>query len=367
MYLISILLPGLSSLSTGLFGRKIGTSGAAMVSTILIFTCLIFSLMINYEVVLCQSPMHLFLVPWMTSDTLDVGFAFHFDQVTTIIIMVVSIISSLVHLYSVWYMAHDPHLQRFLSYLSAFTFFMMILVAADSYLLMFVGWEGIGVLSFLLINFWTTRIQASKAAIQAITVNRIGDMFLSIGFFVSLWAFTNVDYVTSFSLAAYMNESTLTIIGLLFLIGASAKSAQIGLHTWLVNAMEGYSKLKFILMICLVYFIYTFSASGTEIGLTFDTVYMSSLPLIFKEVDRKVLETMTGNILGDGSLRSGYSDGRFNPKARYSLTIKASSYDYIMYLKNNIYSPFHCSHLGPYPNPDLPHHKGSATLSFWDP
>lgn len=100
-------------------------------------------------------------------------------------------------------------------------------------------WEGIGVLSFLLINFWTTRIQASKAAIQAITVNRIGDMFLSIGFFVCLWTFTNVDYVTSFSLAAYTNESIMTIIGILFLIGASAKSAQIGLHVWLVNAMEG--------------------------------------------------------------------------------------------------------------------------------
>lgn len=239
MYLVSILLPGISSLVTGLFGRKIGASGAGVVSVVLMFTCLGFCLIINYEVILCQSPTHLFLVPWITSDNLDVNFAFHFDQVTTTMIIVVSIISSLVHLYSIWYMANDPHVQRFLSFLSAFTFFIIILVAADSYLLIFVGWEGIGVLSFLLINFWTTRIQASKAAIQAITVNRIGDMFLSMGFFVCLWTFTNVDYVTSFSLAAYINESTLTIMGILFLLAAAGKSAQIGLHVWLVNAMEG--------------------------------------------------------------------------------------------------------------------------------
>jgi len=239
MYLVSIILPGLSSLTSGLFARKIGTTGAAITSTILMFSCLFLCLIINYEVILCQSPTHLYVIPWITSDTLDVNFAFHFDQVTTIIIIVVSIISSLVHLYSVWYIESDPHLQRFLSYLSAFTFFIIILVAADSYLLIFVGWEGIGVLSFLLINFWTTRIQASKSAIQAITVNRIGDIFLSIGFFVCLWAFTNVDYVTSFSLAAQINETILTILGVLFLLAAAGKSAQIGLHNWLVNAIEG--------------------------------------------------------------------------------------------------------------------------------
>lgn len=239
MYLLSILLPGFSSLTTGLFGRKIGISGANTVSVVLIFTTLGLSLILCYEVLLCQSPVHVYIIPWIQTDLLDVNFAFHFDQVATIIILVVSLISSLVHLYSVWYIGHDPHLQRFLSYLSAFTFFMILLVSADSYLLMFVGWEGIGVLSFLLINFWTTRIQASKAAIQAITVNRIGDIFLSIGFFVCLWTFTNVDYMTTFSLASHVNTSILTLTGILFLLAASGKSAQIGLHVWLVNAIEG--------------------------------------------------------------------------------------------------------------------------------
>ena len=104
-------------------------------------------------------------------------------------------------------------------------------------------WEGIGVLSYLLINFWYTRIQASKAAIQAITVNRVGDIFISIGFFACLWTFSNVDYATAFSLSPYISTTALTFIGIIFLIGAMSKSAQLGLHTWLVSAIEGPYKM----------------------------------------------------------------------------------------------------------------------------
>jgi len=120
-----------------------------------------------------------------------------------------------------------------------FTFFMLILVAGDNYFIMFIGWEGIGISSYLLINFWYTRIQANKSGIKALTVNRVGDMFLSVGFFAIFWVFGNVDYATVFSVAPYINESAITIIGLLLLVGAMAKSAQIGLHTWLPDAMEG--------------------------------------------------------------------------------------------------------------------------------
>jgi NADH-ubiquinone oxidoreductase chain 5 len=136
-------------------------------------------------------------------------------------------------------MAEDPHNQRFFSYLSMFTFFMLILVAGDNYFIMFIGWEGIGISSYLLINFWYTRIQANKSGIKALTVNRVGDMFLSVGFFAIFWVFGNVDYATVFSVAPFINESAITIIGLLLLVGAMAKSAQIGLHTWLPDAMEG--------------------------------------------------------------------------------------------------------------------------------
>lgn len=148
-------------------------------------------------------------------------------------------VSSLVHLYSISYMGEDPHNQRFFSYLSMFTFFMLVLVAGENYLILFLGWEGIGVSSYLLVNFWYTRIQANKSAIKALTVNRVGDMFLSIGFFAVLWVFGSADYAVVFSLAPFMNETSITIVGLLLFIGAMAKSAQLGLHTWLPARMEG--------------------------------------------------------------------------------------------------------------------------------
>jgi NADH-ubiquinone oxidoreductase chain 5 len=136
-------------------------------------------------------------------------------------------------------MSADPHNQRFFSYLSMFTFFMLVLVTGDNYLIMFVGWEGIGISSYLLINFWFTRIQANKSAIKALVVNRVGDMFLSVGFFAIFFVFGNLDYATVFTLAPFINETLLTIIGLLLLFAAMGKSAQIGLHTWLPDAMEG--------------------------------------------------------------------------------------------------------------------------------
>ena len=162
-----------------------------------------------------------------------------FDSLTVSMLLPVTVVSSMVHIYSMSYMAADPHNQRFFSYLSMFTFFMLVLVAGDNYLILFLGWEGIGVSSYLLINFWFTRIQANKSAIKAMTVNRVGDTFLSIAFFGVFWAFGNLDYATVYSLSPYMNETVLTIIGLLFLFAAMGKSAQLGLHTWLPDAMEG--------------------------------------------------------------------------------------------------------------------------------
>ena len=151
----------------------------------------------------------------------------------------VLIVSSLVHIYSIGYMSHDPHKQRFFSYLSLFTFMMIILVTANNYLLMFVGWEGVGVCSYLLVSFWFTRIAANQSSISAFLTNRVGDCFLTIGMFAILWSFGNLDYATVFSLAPYMNENIVTIIGICLLIGAMAKSSQVGLHVWLPMAMEG--------------------------------------------------------------------------------------------------------------------------------
>src|ERR1700684_128163 len=140
-------------------------------------------------------------------------------------------ISSLIHIFSTDYMAEDPHNQRFFSYLSLFTFFMLVLVSGANFFVMFIGWEGIGVVSYLLINFWFTRIQANKAAILALTMNRVGDMGLSIGYFALFALFGSLDYATIFSIVPFMNETAITIIGLLLLTGAMAKSAQIPLHS----------------------------------------------------------------------------------------------------------------------------------------
>lgn len=168
---------------------------------------------------------------------------------TVVMLVVVTRVSTLVHLYSTEYMLHDPHRPRFMSYLSRFTFFMLVLVTADNRVQMFVGWEGVGVCSYLLINFWFTRIQANKAAIKAMLVNRVGDFGLALGILAVFYEFRAVDYATVFALAPNAVGSTiarrgvefdsLTVIGLLLFVGAVGKSAQLGLHTWLPDAMEG--------------------------------------------------------------------------------------------------------------------------------
>lgn len=164
-------------------------------------------------------------------------------------LVVVTFISTLVHLYSTEYMENDPHLPKFMSYLSLFTFFMLILVTANNFLQMFVGWEGVGVSSYLLINFWFTRIQANKAAIKAMLINRIGDFALLLAIFGIYFICNSLDYNVVFSLAPSLIDfklslgnfqiSALDCICILLLIGAMGKSAQLGLHTWLPDAMEG--------------------------------------------------------------------------------------------------------------------------------
>jgi len=249
MYLNIIFLPLLSAIISGFFGKKIGSLGSAMLTTTCItFTCIL-SLFAFYEVGLYGSPCYITLLPWINSDLFYVSWGFLFDSLTVIMLVVVTFISSLVHLYSTEYMVHDPHLPRFMSYLSFFTFFMIILVTADNFIQMFVGWEGVGLCSFLLINFWYTRIQANKAAIKAMLVNRIGDFGLALGIFTIYYTFYSVNYETVFSLVPNFINTTilflnlelncLNLIGFLLFIGAVGKSAQLGLHTWLPDAMEG--------------------------------------------------------------------------------------------------------------------------------
>ena len=246
MYLSILILPLLGSIVSGLLGRKLGVTGAHVITC----TCLILSSILAtiafYEVGICGSPVSIYLVNWVDSEFMSISWEFLFDQLTVSMYIPILYISSLIHIFSTDYMSEDPHNQRFFSYLSLFTFFMLLLVSGANFFVMFVGWEGIGIVSYLLINFWFTRIQANKAAILALTMNRVGDMGLSIGFFALFALFGSLDYATVFSLAPFVNENAITIIGLLLLTGAMAKSAQIPLHSWLPGSMEGLKTLNII-------------------------------------------------------------------------------------------------------------------------
>jgi proton-translocating NADH-quinone oxidoreductase chain L len=249
MYLLVLLLPLLASVSAGLFGRFLGFRGAAIITTGSVFLSFIISCIAFYEVALAGYTCSIEFMPWFFSEMFDASWGFYFDSLTVVMLIVVTSISSLVHLYSISYMEADPHLPRFMSYLSIFTFFMLMLVTADNFLQMFFGWEGVGLSSYLLINFWFTRLQASKASIKAMLMNRVGDFGLALGVMVLFSVFKTVDFATIFALAAHYGDAVcvfcnqefhaLTVICILLFIGAVGKSAQLGLHTWLPDAMEG--------------------------------------------------------------------------------------------------------------------------------
>lgn len=239
MYLAIITLPLLGSIVAGLFGRKVGVSGAQLITSLCVILTTLLATVAFFEVGLNNIPVSINLFRWIDSESLNVLWGFQFDSLTVSMLIPVLIVSSLVHVYSIGYMSHDPHNQRFFSYLSLFTFMMVILVTANNFLLMFVGWEGVGICSYLLVSFWFTRIAANQSSISALLTNRVGDAFFMIGMFAILWSFGNIDYSTVFSLAPFVNENIVTIIGVCLLIGAMAKSSQVGLHVWLPMAMEG--------------------------------------------------------------------------------------------------------------------------------
>ena len=249
MYLLIVTLPLFGSLITGLFGRYLGYRGAALVTTGCVGLSVCGSVAAFYEVAICGSICTLCLSPWFTTELFDAVWGFYFDTLTVVMLLVVTSVSFCVHIYSISYMSHDPHIPRFMCYLSIFTFFMLFLVTSDNLLQMFFGWEGVGLASYLLISFWFTRLQASKASIKAMLMNRIGDMGLALGIMGIFSVAGTVNFTCLFAVVpelAYkesiwcnMQVHTLSVICILLFIGATGKSAQLGLHTWLPDAMEG--------------------------------------------------------------------------------------------------------------------------------
>lgn len=249
MYLLVIYFPLINFLLISFFGRFIGTKGSNFLSIINMFFTLILSYFIFFEVVLKGSVCFFKLFSWFNISLLNVSWGFYFDPVSSVMLIVVNTISFFVHFYSIDYMKNDFFSSRFMSYLSLFTLFMLILVSSDNFLQLFVGWEGVGLVSYLLINFWFTIREANKSAIKAMIMNRIGDIGLALAICLIYFEFKTLDYNIIFAIShffyndfIYLNNDyvhVFTLITIFILIGAVGKSAQFGLHTWLPDAMAG--------------------------------------------------------------------------------------------------------------------------------
>ena len=249
MYLSIIILHLLNFVFCVLYCRFVGRKGVLQLSVILLIISFIISL---YKLILnikLNDVYYITIINWLDNGLLYVDWGFMFDILTLSMLTMISFISLMVHIYSGGYMQSDPYLIRFISYLSLFTFLMFILISSDNLIQLFLGWEGVGLCSYLLISFWNTRIQANKSAIKALIMNRIGDFGLLLGISLIYYFFRTIDFTILFSIIILYEQSFIILIGtkLILLstisfclfIGCCGKSAQLLLHTWLPDAMEG--------------------------------------------------------------------------------------------------------------------------------
>ena len=247
---ISILaLPLIASIISGFFGRFIGDRNSEIVTSFLVTISAILSALVLYEVIVNQYQDNIIIAKWISSGSLNVNWSMKIDPLSAVMLVVVTFISSLVHIYSIGYMSHDPHKPRFMAYLSLFTFAMLMLVTSDNFIQLFFGWEGVGLCSYFLIGFWFKKDTANAAAIKAFLVNRVGDFGFALGIFLIFYLFDTVNYSEVFALIPTIIDKNLIFLGievkaidlicLLLFVGAMGKSAQILLHTWLPDAMEG--------------------------------------------------------------------------------------------------------------------------------
>lgn len=249
MYIAPLYLTFISFFISILFGKNIGTRGVCFFTSFLLLLSFFVSVFIYYEVVVAISPCILNIFDWFYVDLVNVSWVLYYDSLTATMLVVVTFISFCAHLYSIEYMSTDPHQVRFMSYLSLFTFFMLVLVTSGNIIQLFVGWEGVGICSYLLINFWYTRLKANKSAMMAVLANRIGDLSLLVSFGFIFFLYKSFDFDVLFAYThgnlyygynnLFYHDSMSKLINLLLIIGAVGKSAQVGLHIWLPEAMEG--------------------------------------------------------------------------------------------------------------------------------
>ena len=244
-----LFLPLLASITSGFFGKYLGDRNSEIVTSLFVSISALFSIILFYQVIINGYENNVVIATWINSGTLDVNWSIKVDALSSVMLVVVTLVSALVHIYSIGYMSHDPHKPRFMAYLSLFTFSMLTLVTSDNFLQLFFGWEGVGLCSYFLIGFWFKKETANAAAIKAFVVNRVGDFGFALGIFLIFYLFGTVNYVEVFNqipqivekklLFLGMNVGAIDLICILLFIGAMGKSAQIFLHTWLPDAMEG--------------------------------------------------------------------------------------------------------------------------------
>lgn len=249
IYKTIVLLPLLGALLAMPMGKLISARASELLTCGFMILVAVFSWAAFFEVTGTQAAFVVPLFTWMESGNFIVEWAIKIDSLTAVMLVVVNTISCLVHIYSVGYMSHDPHRPRFFAYLSLFTFAMLSLVTASNFLQMFFGWEGVGLASYLLIGFWYHKHTANAAAIKAFVVNRVGDFGFALGIMATFFIFGSIDFDTIFAAVHNYEDHTfqflswevhtMTTICLLLFMGAMGKSAQILLHTWLPDAMEG--------------------------------------------------------------------------------------------------------------------------------
>ncbi|MDE2029264.1 MAG: NADH-quinone oxidoreductase subunit L [Alphaproteobacteria bacterium] len=244
-----VFLPLVGAVVAGLFGRAIGNRASQIVTCACVLVAAGISIYLFNTVALHGHDSTRTLLDWIQSGTFSASWGIRIDTLTAVMLVVVNGVSSMVHVYSIGYMSHDKSIPRFMSYLSLFTFFMLMLVTSDNLLQLFFGWEGVGLASYLLINFWYEKDSANNASIKAFLVNRVGDFGFALGIFGCYMLFGSVNYADIFAKAPQLADAqwiflghtlpALTTVCLLLFVGAMGKSAQLGLHTWLPDAMEG--------------------------------------------------------------------------------------------------------------------------------
>ncbi len=249
MELSILALPLIASIISGFFGKYIGDRNSEIFTSLLVSISAIISLIVFYNVIVNQYEDNITIFTWITSGTLDVNWSMKIDPLSSVMLVVITSVSALVHIYSIGYMSNDPHKPRFMAYLSLFTFAMLMLVTSDNFIQLFFGWEGVGLCSYFLIGFWFKKETANAAAIKAFIVNRVGDFGLALGIFLIFYLFGTVNYTEIFEQIPTVIDQNLNFLGIninaidlmciLLFIGAMGKSAQILLHTWLPDAMEG--------------------------------------------------------------------------------------------------------------------------------